>query len=410
MKVLVIAPQPFFQERGTPIAVKLAVETLAKKLPPISEENPHVDLVVYSEGEQIDIPGVSIHRIHTPSWLRGIRPGISWKKILCDVFLFFHVIKMVWQARQNQYAVIHAVEESAFIAWIVKQVFGIPYIYDMDSSLALQLTEKWWWCRPALSLFQYLEGIAIRGSIAVAPVCDALHIIATKHGSEANIVLRDISLLPQSGDTLFSKEHSFGEDIKGEHTVVLYVGNLESYQGIDLLLESFAMICARHADARLVIVGGTTETIHAYKAQFADSPVLLQTRFLGPRPIHTLASLLQSADILVSPRTKGNNTPMKIYSYLHSGTAVLATALPTHTQVLTNSISLLAKPTPSDFGNALESLLVNSDLRHTLGTNARITAEKLYTKEAFEEQLFSLYEIVEQQINLSKSNSLAVNE
>ena len=58
MKVLVIAPQPFFQERGTPIAVKLAVETLAKKLPPISEENPHVDLVVYSEGKQIDIPGV----------------------------------------------------------------------------------------------------------------------------------------------------------------------------------------------------------------------------------------------------------------------------------------------------------------------------------------------------------------
>ena len=149
MKVLVIAPQPFFQERGTPIAVKLAVETLAKKLPPISEENPHVDLVVYSEGKQIDIPGVSIHRIYTPSWLRGIRPGISWKKILCDVFLFFHVIKMIWQARQNQYAVIHAVEESAFIAWIVKQVFGIPYIYDMDSSLALQLTEKWWWCRPA---------------------------------------------------------------------------------------------------------------------------------------------------------------------------------------------------------------------------------------------------------------------
>lgn len=410
MKVLVIAPQPFFQERGTPIAVKLAVETLAKKLSPTSEENLNVDLVVYSEGERVDIPGVSIHRICTPSWLRGVRPGISWKKILCDIILFFHVIRMVRQARQNQYAVIHAVEESAFIAWIIKRIFGIPYIYDMDSSLALQLTEKWWWCRPALSLLQYLEGIAIRGSIAVAPVCDALHIIAAKHGSEANVVLRDISLLPQSENTLFSKERSFGEGIKDQHTVVLYVGNLESYQGIDLLLESFATICERHADARLVIVGGTTEAIRSYKAQFAGSSVLSQTHFLGPRPIQTLASLLRNADILVSPRTKGNNTPMKIYSYLHSGTAVLATALPTHTQVLTNAISLLAKPNPIDFGNALESLLVNAELRHTLGMNARTTAEKLYTKEAFEEQLFSLYEIVEQQINLSRSNSLAVHE
>lgn len=410
MKVLVIAPQPFFQERGTPIAVKLAVETLAKKLSPTADTPPQVDLLVYSEGEQIEIPGVSIHRINTPCWLGGIRPGISWKKILCDIFLFFHTIKMIWKARRNQYAVIHAVEESAFIAWMIKKAFGIPYIYDMDSSLALQLTEKWRWCRSALPLFQYLEGVAIRGSIAVAPVCDSLHIIATNHGSASNIVLRDISLLPQSADTTSCREHSFGEHVKDHHTVILYVGNLESYQGIDLLLESFATICSRHEHARLVIIGGTTESINAYKSQFAESRALSQTLFLGPRPIHTLAGLLQSADILVSPRTKGNNTPMKIYSYLHSGTAVLATALPTHTQVLTSSISLLADPTPHDFGNALEALLVDSELRKELGINARRTAEKLYTKEAFEEQLFSLYDIVEQQLSLSKPNSLAVHE
>ena len=43
---------------------------------------------------------------------------------------------------------------------------------------------------------------------------------------------------------------------------------------------------------------------------------------------------LLAADVLVSPRLKGLNTPMKIYSYLDSGSAVLATRLRTHTQVL----------------------------------------------------------------------------
>ena len=59
-----------------------------------------------------------------------------------------------------------------------------------------------------------------------------------------------------------------------------------------------------------------------------------------------LASLLAQADVLVSPRTRGNNTPMKIYSYLDAGRAVLATDLPTHTQVLTPECARLAPADP----------------------------------------------------------------
>ena len=37
---------------------------------------------------------------------------------------------------------------------------------------------------------------------------------------------------------------------------MMYVGNLESYQGIDLLLESFALACKKTERLDLVVIGG----------------------------------------------------------------------------------------------------------------------------------------------------------
>jgi glycosyltransferase involved in cell wall biosynthesis len=408
MKVLVVAPQPFFQERGTPIAVKLAVESLVRQLPSIDGESPKIDLLVYNEGADIAIPGVSIIRGKIPRFLRGVRPGISCKKLVCDIFLFFHFVSLLFTSRANQYDVIHAVEESVFFAWIAKKLFGIPYIYDMDSSLAMQLTERWWWCKPVLSILQYLERLAVRGSVAVAPVCDALQSIATKHGSAATVLLRDVSLLSNVQLAAYNtdKLELFGEVSRDREPLILYVGNLESYQGIDLLIESFSRIHTLYPRALLIIVGGTPTHIEHYSQRTITLKCSESVLFLGPRPVDSLAQLLTSADILVSPRTKGNNTPMKIYSYLHSGTPLLATDLPTHTQVLDNSISMLASPNPEDFSAALARLISDPVLRKSLGERARAVSDELYTVEAFDKQIAVLYTRVLEQIDQSRLASV----
>ncbi|HEY3013063.1 MAG TPA: hypothetical protein VGJ36_09970 [Gemmatimonadales bacterium] len=69
--------------------------------------------------------------------------------------------------------------------------------------------------------------------------------------------------------------------------------------------------------------------------------------FLGPRPISSLDDLFHRADVPVSPRLKGLNTPMKIYSYLDS----LATRLRTHTQVLDDHTAYLVAPEPEALGD-----------------------------------------------------------
>ena len=391
MRVLFLSPQPFYQERGTPIAVKIALETLSKKLHDPQSSHPSIDLLCYAEGSDVSIPGVRIHRIPTPSFLRGVRPGISIKKLFLDVIFLFSTLALIFKGRKDRYSIVHAVEESVFIAWLVKKIWGIPYIYDMDSSLSMQVTEKWGWCKPLYPLLHGLERLAVRGSIAVAPVCDALHVIATNHGSPHTVILRDVSLLPTSTTTKLTRGDAFGSHIGLEQPVILYVGNLESYQGIDLLLESFTLLRNHETRPHLVIIGGAPASIEFYQAKAMTLGCEKHVSFLGPRPVADLKEYLELADILVSPRIKGNNTPMKIYSYLHSGRALVATDLPTHRQILDDQISILAPCSPEGFSQGLKKLIEERSIREQLGSSAKARAEKLYTLEAFEAQLFALY-------------------
>ncbi len=133
MKILLLAPHPFFQARGTPLAVRMVLEFL-------SARGHHVDVLTLHEGEDVSIPNCRIYRIPPIPGVRSVRPGFSLKKVLCDAVMFVSCLRMV---RRERYDLIHAVEESAFIAAAAGAVSGVPYIYDMDSSLAEQMVEAY---------------------------------------------------------------------------------------------------------------------------------------------------------------------------------------------------------------------------------------------------------------------------
>ncbi len=385
MRILFLAPQPFFQDRGTPIAVRLAVQVLAAR------GSDQIDLLTYAEGSNLHIPNVVQFRVGVP-FVRNVRPGISCKKLICDAVFFLGALRMIWSARREPYAVVHAVEESVFIAFLIKAIWGIPYIYDMDSSLAHQVTEKWWIFKPLRPILNRLEKLAVKNSLAVVPVCDALAAIAEQHGSRDTQILRDISLLDleEQGDAQVSLRTEIGA--APETPIILYIGNLEVYQGIDLLLDSFAGTVRAFPSAQLAIIGGIEKHIQYYHQRSQELGIAGSVHLLGGRPVNRLRDYLMQADILVSPRTLGNNTPMKIYSYLHSGRAILATDLPTHTQVLDSTVALLKQPAPAEFQNGLCTLLQDRALRERLGAAARKLAEERFTFEVFHRDLNALYD------------------
>ncbi|MBE9169007.1 glycosyltransferase family 4 protein [Pleurocapsales cyanobacterium LEGE 06147] len=180
--------------------------------------------------------------------------------------------------------------------------------------------------------------------------------------------------------------------ISNQNLILMYVGNLETYQGIDLLLESFALVIQKTDKIDLVIIGGDPSDIQKYQIKANSFGLDDKVHFCGARPTNHLNTYLSQADILVSPRIKGNNTPMKIYSYLDSGKAVLATDLPTHTQVVNDKVAMLAKPNPENFSQGILRLIDDPNLRLKLGIAGKMLVQEKHSYSAFRQKLNSLYD------------------
>jgi glycosyltransferase involved in cell wall biosynthesis len=378
LTILLTAPQPFFQERGTPIAVRLLCETLAA-------QGYDVHLLVYHEGEDIEISGVTLHRSLNLPFIKNIRPGMSLKKIFCDLFILIEMIRL---HRRYSFDLVHAVEESVFLAQFLKLFTKTPYIYDMDSSMSEQIIDKHPHLKSLGNILESFEKRAVRSSMGVIAVCRALEDTARDYSPETPILrLEDISMVDEEAQG----DEKLREQLEISGVLMVYVGNLESYQGIGLLLEGFAQARVEIADASLLIIGGNQDDIAKYELVSNNLGIQDRVIFCGPRPMNLLGYYLSQADILVSPRTQGNNTPMKIYSYLGSGKAVLATRLPTHTQALTDDVSCLVSPDPKSMAAGIEQLCADSSLRERLGKNGKALAENEYSMAAYIKKLSSFY-------------------
>lgn len=388
MRILVLAPHPFFQARGTPLAVRTVLEFL-------STRGHQVDVLTFHEGENVEIPNCRIHRTRRLPGVRNIRPGFSMKKVICDLFMFVKCLQMV---RKNRYDLIHAVEESAFIAAAMQGLTGVPYVYDMDSSLAEQMVEAYPGLHFAFPALRRCEALAVRRSLGVLTVCAALEDVAHSHAPDKLVGrVEDTTLLARSGHSGNgqSAETPLPAGVGSQSQVVMYVGNLEHYQGIGLLLDGFRHAATRLPNAHLVIVGGLDQDIERYRRRAQQLGIVAQVHFLGPRPVTSLDGLLRRADVLVSPRLKGLNTPMKIYSYLDSGTAVLATRLRSHTQVLDDRTAYLVAPEPEALGDGLAHLLSDPGLRARLASQAKAYVQQEFTPEAAHRKLSSFYTMME---------------
>ena len=382
MRILLVAPQPFYQERGTPIAVRMLIEVLCS-------QGHAVDLLTYHEGADLDIDGLKILRTPALPGLRHVPIGISWKKLVCDLLISGRLLGL---AMTRRYDVIHAVEEAVFPAILLRSSARARVVYDMDSLLGEQLVSKWRLLRPVERILRAMERAVIRRADAVFAVCNDLaqHVSVDAPGVPV-FLIEDVALPSQQfgGGAEPLRELL---DIRGP--LALYVGNLQRYQGIEPLVRAMTQL-PKALDLTLVVIGGAEEDVARMRSLVRKLHLEEQVYLLGPRPLAQLTDFLAQADILVSPRLRGSNTPMKVYSYMNSGTAILATRILSHTQVLDDGCALLVEPNPQALAHGLETLAMDETLRARLGAAARRRAREKYSVEAFREKVRAAYDTLE---------------
>lgn len=378
MRILLIAPQPFYSERGTPIAVRLLAETLCA-------DGHQVDLLTYHLGQDIACPNLRIVRCAAVPGIRDMPIGISLKKIVCDVSLSLRLLQMLWT---THYDVVHAVEESLFPAALLSLFSRRRLVYDMDSLLSEQVADKWRALKPLTFVLGAIERMAIRKCDRVLAVCEDLAVKVRAYvPGERVVVLPDVPM-PRSAASAVQEQ--LRKHVRDDETLLLYVGNLEHYQGVELLLQALPQV-DRNRSYKLIVIGGESGHIEQHQGKARELGIADRVLFLGPRPVADLAYYLEQADILVSPRSMGQNTPMKIYSYMQAGKAILATRIRSHLQVLDDSCALLTEPTPAALAAGLTRLLGEPGLCTTLGAMASSRVESEFSLPVFQQRLRGAY-------------------
>jgi glycosyltransferase involved in cell wall biosynthesis len=399
MRILLIAPQPFFARRGTPINVRQMVQTL-------TEAGHEVHLATYPMGEAVEMPGLVIHRALPVPGVRNVPIGFSWRKVALDASLALRVWALMAGRR---FDVVHAVEESVFFALPIARLRGIPVIYDLDSWMSEQLAYSGRVRNPAiLRMLRWMERSALRRSrLAItvsASLSDAVHemVPGVPVAQIEDCPIEEALRAPDPARVAHLRE-SFG---LGRRRAIVYTGNLESYQGIELLLDAFARVASVRDDAVLVLVGGTPPQIDAARVRAASLGIGDRVVLSGQRPADEMPEWMAMGSVLVSPRLHGGNTPLKLFSYMWSAVPIVATNLDTHTQVLDASSAKLCEPTAESMASGILAVLDDPARYASLGAAARARVERDYSRDAFRRKLLAAYDSIVPAVRSSVATSM----
>lgn len=369
MKILVIAPQPFFTPRGTPFSVyyrSLVTSQLGN----------NIDLLTYGQGKDVAIPNMRIFRI--PGFLKfgTIKVGPSAFKLFLDVFMVVYAIGLLMT---NKYDAVHAHEEAVFFCRFLKPIFRFKLIYDMHSSLPQQLTNfEFTKSKLLISTFKFLEDSCLKKSDAIITICPDLADYVNKllnnpekHFLIENSIFDPIHFLGEQQETT---SQEITPNLPVNYKYIVYAGTLEPYQGIDILIPAFQIFHKQHPTYRLVIVGGSPKQVQTYQEVVNENCIGEHCIFTGQVSPAAARTYNSQASILVSPRKHGTNTPLKLYEQIASGIPLVATRIYSHTQVLDESVAFLVDPTPESMAEGMIAATDDQDSQKAK------KAQKLYTE------------------------------
>lgn len=237
--------------------------------------------------------------------------------------------------------------------------------------------------RPRIKkIWQKLETYFIRHVDKAYTVCDSLAKMFEESYNIPFNVVRNIPLL--SDDSL--------TPIKEKGDTILYQGAVNIGRGLELMIDTMAFL----PEANLIIAGGG-DILEALKKSVKEKKMENQITFLGRMPFEQLKNTTQLADVGISiEEDLGLNyrfaLPNKVFDYIHCGKPILVSNLPEMSKVVTDYKvgNVLYNRSPKALSEAINTLLLDTDLRKQCYANAQIARQELNWQQE-EKTLITIY-------------------
>lgn len=139
-----------------------------------------------------------------------------------------------------------------------------------------------------------------------------------------------------------SKEEARAKfNLRQDNKYVVYTGHLYSWKGVDTLAEAARLL---PEGVKVLFIGGREEDIKRFTEKHQD---IKNIRLIGFRPHQEIPLWQCAADVLVLPNTAKEEisahytSPMKLFEYMASGRPIVASRIPSITEILSEKEATL---------------------------------------------------------------------
>lgn len=384
-RVAVVAACPFPTLQGSQLLIRRLAQGLQSR-------GHHVVVVAYAEGLEGALTGIPMRRIRPIRGCRALGSGPRAVKLVLDVALFATLVRVV---REERIDIIHAHNyEAALVGLAASRLTGVPLIYHSHNALAEELP-TYFRGRLARRLARGLGALVDREVPRRADHCIAIcgELVGFLRARGVGAV--DVVAPGGAPEEFPARTAQELTDIRGRFgigsgPVLLYTGNLDGYQNLELLLASIGRVRAAAPEALLVL---------ATHAAPRALPRMLRRERPGVRLVTaddfaTVRDLLQIADVALCPRREWSGFPMKLLNYMAAGKAVVVSA--GSAKAVRHRVNglVVADGSARGYAEAIVQLLHAPALRMALGRAARRTVEDEYGWDRVIDQVEDIYAAV----------------
>ena len=160
---------------------------------------------------------------------------------------------------------------------------------------------------------------------------------------------------------------------KSDTTTFLFLGRIESYKGVDLLLESFYLLLEKYSNIKLVIAGYGLLPDVGQK----HNSIEIVNRWLSDEEI---CGFLNQADVVVLPYKKASQSGVLSLAWACGVPTIVSDVGGLSEQVLDKENGLIFKSNDKiDLADKMSEFIVDKDLLVRLKQGAIYSGEQLYT-------------------------------